>query len=72
MVKKYVKVLEAGAYNPATDDTWKLPDVPELWRDKVESAVIADGYEFDDQGYAHKIIVVEKKKTRKTTKKKED
>lgn len=70
MVKKYVKVLETGAYNSATDDTWKLPDVPEFWRNKVEATVIADGYEFDDQGYAHKIIV-ETKKTKKPTKKKE-
>lgn len=71
MVKKYVKVLETGAYNPSTDDTWKLPDVPELWRNKVEAAVIADGYEFDDQGYAHKIIITTKK-TKKSTKKTEE
>lgn len=71
MVKKYVKVLETGAYNSSTDDTWKLSDVPELWKYKVESAVIADGYEFDDQGYAHKIII-SIKKTKKSTKKTEE
>lgn len=71
MVKKYVKVLETCTYNPATSDRWKLPDVPGLWRDKVEATVIEDGYEFDEQGYAHKIIIPTKT-TKKSTKKTEE
>lgn len=46
MVRIYANRIEDGAK--------KITDVPTKIREDVKALVIADGYEFDEEGYAHK------------------
>lgn len=39
MEKIYLRKISEGEYNPCTNDTWKLEDVPTIWRRKVEVAL---------------------------------
>lgn len=59
MVKKYVKALEEHEVNAKTDEVWVISDVPTLWRSKVTTQVIADGYVFDEEGRAVRPVVEE-------------
>ena len=54
MVNKYARVLEEQDYNTRTGDIWKIDDVPSVWNKKVRVKVAADGYTFDENGYAVK------------------
>ncbi|MDY3251210.1 MAG: hypothetical protein SOX32_12795 [Candidatus Choladocola sp.] len=36
MVKFYVEKIKNEVINPATEEAWKIEDVPKLWRGKVE------------------------------------
>ena len=40
--------------NRVSDSVWTIYDVPNTWRSKTESKVIADGYHFDSDGTAVK------------------
>lgn len=53
MVNKYARVLEQREINVNTDEVWSINDVPNTWRKKTESKVIADGYYFDEDGTAY-------------------
>lgn len=44
MVKKYVTALENREYNTRTDYTWRVDDVPSLWKNKVLAQIQADGH----------------------------
>ena len=55
MVNKYARVLEEQDINSRTGDIWKIDDVPNLWNKKVRIKVEADGYIFDENGYAVKV-----------------
>lgn len=57
MLKKYVKALEEHEINAKTDEVWVIGDVPTLWRSKVTTQVIADGYVFDEDGHAVRPII---------------
>ena len=50
MVAKYVRKIEENGMSINT--------VPALWREKVRKQVEADGYVFDENGYATKVEVV--------------
>ena len=50
MVAKYVRKIEEIGMSINT--------VPALWREKVRKQVEADGYVFDENGYATKVEVV--------------
>ena len=52
MVAKYVRKIE--------EDGMSINIVPKLWREKVRKQVEADGYVFDENGYATKVEVVDK------------
>jgi|GEM_PF-975078 hypothetical protein len=41
MAKIYLKKIKNGNTNPLTGETWKLEDVPELWRDEVQQLLEA-------------------------------
>ena len=47
MVAKYVRKIE--------EDGMSINSVPKLWREKVRKQVEADGYVFDENGYATKV-----------------
>ena len=47
MVAKYVRKIE--------EDGMSINSVPNLWREKVRKHVEADGYVFDENGYATKV-----------------
>ena len=49
MVAKYVRKIE--------EDGMSINSVPNLWREKVRKQVEADGYVFDEKGYATKVEV---------------
>ena len=49
MVAKYVRKIE--------EDGMSINIVPKLWREKVRKQVEADGYMFDENGYATKVEV---------------
>ena len=49
MVAKYVRKIE--------EDGMSINVVPNLWREKVRKQVEADGYVFDENGYATKVKV---------------
>ena len=51
MVAKYVRKIEENGMSINT--------VPALWREKVRKQVEADGYVFDENGYATKVDVVD-------------
>ena len=50
MVAKYVRKIEENGMG--------INAVPALWREKVRKQVEADGYVFDENGYATKVEVV--------------
>lgn len=50
MVKKYTKALENRELNSRTGETWKIDDVPTVWRADVEEKIDADGYAIDEDG----------------------
>ena len=52
MVAKYVRKIE--------EDGMSINIVPNLWREKVRKQVEADGYVFDENGYATKVEVDDK------------
>ena len=52
MVAKYVRKIE--------EDGMSINSVPNLWREKVRKQVEADGYVFDENGYATKLEVDDK------------
>ena len=49
MVAKYVRKIE--------EDGMSINSVPNLWREKVRKQVEADGYVFDENGYATNVEV---------------
>ena len=49
MVAKYVRKIE--------EDGMSINIVPKLWREKLRKQVEADGYVFDENGYATKVEV---------------
>ena len=49
MVAKYVRKIK--------EDVMSINSVPNLWREKVRKQVEADGYVFDENGYATKVEV---------------
>lgn len=49
MVAKYVRKIE--------EDGMSINSVPNLWHEKVRKQVEADGYVFDENGYATKVEV---------------
>ena len=51
MVAKYVRKIE--------ENEMSINAVPALWREKVRKQVEADGYVFDENGYATKVEVVD-------------
>ena len=51
MVAKYVRKIE--------EDGMSINIVPNLWREKVRKQVEADGYVFDENGYATKVEVAD-------------
>ena len=51
MVAKYVRKIE--------EDGMSINSVPNLWREKVRKQVEADGYVFDENGYATKVEVAD-------------
>ena len=51
MVAKYVRKIE--------EDGMSINIVPKLWREKVRKQVEADGYVFDENGYATKVELVD-------------
>lgn len=59
MVKKYVKALEEHEINSKTGEIWVISDVPNLWKTKVTTQVLADGYVFDEDGHAVRPIIEE-------------
>jgi len=52
MVRKYTRVLEEREINSATGEVWAIQDVPNTWREKTRTKVLADGYVFDEDGTA--------------------
>lgn len=52
MVKKYVTALEGHEVNSKTGEVWVINDVPNMWRGKVTTQILADGYMFDEDGHA--------------------
>lgn len=57
MVKKYVKALEEHEINVKTGEVWVIADVPTLWKSKVTTQIIADGFVFDEEGHAVRPII---------------
>ena len=51
LVKKFVRKVEENGMS--------INSVPNLWREKVRKQVEADGYVFDENGYATKTEVVD-------------
>lgn len=59
MVKKYTRILIQREININTGETWCLGDVPNTWRARTKAAVEADGYTWDENGCAIKLLVEE-------------
>lgn len=59
MVKKFVQALENHEIYAKTGEVWVISDVPNLWRSKVTTQVLADGYVFDAEGHAVRPVVEE-------------
>lgn len=53
MVNKYARHLEERDINEKTGEVWSINDVPNTWRAKTQTKVIADGYYFDVDGTAY-------------------
>ena len=51
LVAKYVRKVEENGMS--------INNVPNLWREKVRKQVEADGYVFDENGYASKVEIVD-------------
>lgn len=51
LVNKYVRKVEESGMS--------INAVPALWREKVRKQVEADGYTFDENGYATKVEIEE-------------
>ena len=51
LVKKFVRKVEENGMS--------INSVPNLWREKVRKQVEADGYVFDENGYATKVEVAD-------------
>ena len=51
LVRKFVRKVEENGMS--------INSVPNLWREKVRKQVEADGYVFDENGYATKVEVVD-------------
>ena len=51
MVAKYVRKIEENGMS--------INSVPNLWKEKVRKQVEADGYVFDENGYAAKVEIVD-------------
>ena len=51
LVRKFTRKVEENGMS--------INSVPNLWREKVRKQVEADGYVFDENGYATKIEVVD-------------
>ena len=54
MVNKYAHLLETREINEMTGNTWRLDDVPNLWKKKVLAKIEADGYIILDDGTVSK------------------
>ena len=50
LVRKFTRKVEENGMS--------INSVPNLWREKVRKQVEADGYVFDENGYATKVEVV--------------
>ena len=59
LVKKFVRKVEENGMS--------INSVPNLWREKVRKQVEADGYVFDENGYASKVEVVDEPTSEKVT-----
>lgn len=55
MVRKYVRLLEEREINHNTNEVWTINDVPNTWREKTRTKILADGYIFDEDGTARPI-----------------
>ena len=51
LVRKFVRKVEENGMS--------INSVPNLWRERVRKQVEADGYVFDENGYASKVEVVD-------------
>ena len=51
LVRKFTRKVEENGMS--------INSVPNLWREKVRKQVEADGYVFDENGYATKVEVVD-------------
>ena len=51
LVRKFVRKVEENGMS--------INSVPNLWREKVRKQVEADGYVFDENGYATKVETVD-------------
>ena len=43
MAELYARKIKNGEMNPATGETWKLEDVPLLWRGEVSNLLNSEG-----------------------------
>ena len=59
LVRKFVRKVEENGMS--------INSVPNLWREKVRKQVEADGYVFDENGYATKIEVVDETTSNEVT-----
>ena len=55
MVNKYARLLEQRQINNNTGEVWALDDVPNTWKARTKTKVEGDGYEFGEDGTAHKV-----------------
>lgn len=55
MLKKYATALEEREICNKTGNTWRIQDVPNLWRASVKAKIEADGYEILEDGTVAKI-----------------
>ena len=51
LVRKFTRKVEENGMS--------INSVPNLWREKVRKQVEADGYVFDENGYATKVEIVD-------------
>ena len=59
LVRKFTRKVEENGMS--------INSVPNLWREKVRKQVEADGYVFDENGYATKVEVVDETVGNKVT-----
>lgn len=52
----YRRYLEQRSIYSKTGKVWTIDDVPPTWREETRALVIADGYEFLEDGTAQKIV----------------